>query len=138
MNKQPHTIHPFYTDPDAKVMYAVFPDDDTRGYVIGEMWEVQALYDKLGALLADGTDDGEVNHLHHQFGFKWLTTNDAIELIADTRNETMSRAMITHACRAGKIPNAVKAGRDWQFPQMSFLNWYSNRDGPGPKKKNST
>lgn len=136
--KQPHTIHPFYTAPDDETpLYAVTPDDGTRGYVIGELWEVELLRNKLNALLDSGTHDGEINHLHEQLGFKWLTTADAVELTAELGRE-LSRAMITHACRNGQIRNAEKAGRDWRFPQMNFLHWYKTRDtkaGPKPKSE---
>ena len=134
-NKQPHAIHPFHTDPEAPTMFAVIPDDGTRGYVIGELWEVEQLRDKLSALLDNGQHDGEVSDLHEQLGFKWLTSREAQALIDETGNEHVPISSITHACRAGHIRNAEKAGRDWRFPQMSFLHWYRNRPKPGPKPK---
>lgn len=131
--KQPHSIHSFVFDPDCEPMYAIIPDDGTRGYNIGELWEVEQLRDKLTALLESGTHDGAIDNLHEQLGYHWLTSREAQELMERQGLDVPHISTITKACREGQIRGAVKAGRDWRFPQMRFLNWYRKRDKPGPK-----
>lgn len=114
-------------------MYAILPDDGTRAYNMGELWEVRQLRNALTALLDDGVHDGEIDHLHPQFGFKWLSSKEAQKLIREVKNEEVAISSITHACRNCLIGGAVRDGRDWRFPQARFLWWYSNR--PKPRHK---
>lgn len=130
----PHTVHAFVTDPDEAPMYAVLPDDDTRGYVIGELWEVEQLRDKLTRLLEEGTHDGEIYEFHHQLGGKWLTTTEAQEFAAN-RGDDIARATLTAAIRRGDIKHAEKNGRDWLISENSLRSWLNHRPKPGPKAK---
>lgn len=116
-------------------MYAILPDDGTRGYNVGELWEIEQLRDKLTALLESGQHDGEISHLHEQLGFKWLTIPEAQELIERQTWQKIPTSTLTNACRSGHIANAIKQGRDWRFPQMSFLHWVKHRPKSGRKAK---
>lgn len=111
-------------------LWVDFPAWET---VVVRLWEVEQLRDKLTALLESGQHDGEADPLDEQLGFKWLTSREAQDLIRRERGEEVPISSITHACRAGHIRGAVKAGRDWRFNQMRFLGWYKNRPKPGPK-----
>lgn len=124
-SKKPHLIHPFYTDRDSVPMYAVLPDDGTRGYNIGERWEVELLRDSLTALLEND----------EQLGWKWLTSRGAQQLILDVKGIELPISSITLACRNGEIKGAVKEGRDWRFPQVCFLEWYNRRAKPRQEPK---
>lgn len=131
----PHAIHFFKSDPEADPLWVVLPDDGTRGYVIGERWEVEQLRDALNAFLDRGQHEGEIGHLDPQLGYKWHTSGTARKLMNDEYGIDIPVSSISHACRNGHIKNAVKDGRDWRFPQMNFLAWVNNRPKPGRKPK---
>lgn len=134
-SKKPHFIHPFYTDRDGVPMYAIIPDDGTRGYNMGERWEVEQLRDSLTALLEDNTHDGEIDSHHEGLGWKWLTSREAQRLIQEVKGIELPISSITLACRNGEIKSAVKEGRDWRFPQVLFLGWYNRRPKPRAEPK---
>lgn len=114
-------------------MYAIVPQDGTRGFVIGEMFEAKELRDKLTALLEIGKVDGEIDSHDEQLGAKWLTTSEAARLVYSIRGERVSERTIRYACKNGHIQGAEMQGRDWRFPQMGFLAWCNNRPKPGRK-----
>lgn len=118
--------HKVYATPNG--MYAIIPDDGTRGYLVGERWEVEQLRESLNRLLESDEYDGEISSDFEQLGYKWLTIPEAAELA-----ESISARTIRYACKHGHIKNAEKQGRDWRFPQVRFLAWCNNRPKPGRK-----
>jgi len=133
-SRTPNIMRFFRTDPeDSSILWAVLPDDGTRGYVIGEMWEVEQLRDALTALIDRNEHGGEIDYLDEQLGWKWLASREAQALALEVTGASVPISSITHACRAGHIRGAQKDGRDWRFPQMTFLGWLRNRPKPGPK-----
>jgi hypothetical protein len=127
-----HLIKP--SDPGLEPLKAVLPGDDTRGLVIGEDREIRALHDLLSAYLATGSNDGEISDFHEQLGARWLTSGEAAGLSARHGEDVPGRT-IRWAAANGFIPGAEKSGRDWRFPQRTFLHWLSNRPKPGRKQK---
>lgn len=115
------TIHPITDDPNLPPMYAVLPDDDTNGLLIGEEAEVRDLAFILNRFLDDGLDDGEISRLHPRLGFAWLTVNQA------RGKYQVPGSSITWACRRGLIRDARKVGKLWEFPELAFRNWLHNR-----------
>lgn len=127
------TLHPFYPDEGLPPLYAILPDDGSRGWVVGEPENIQALADVLGAFLSDGTHAEEISPLHEQLGWKWLTIPEAVEVALEYKGERIPETTIRAACASGHIKGAVKQGRDWRFPQARFLGWVTDRPRPGPK-----
>lgn len=120
------TIHPLTLDPDyPDPMYAIIPDDGTRGLLIGEMPEVQAMLDRLTAFVATGQHDGEISDLDPRLGTPWLTVTEA------SAEYGVPPSSITWACRGGRIRHAEKGPHGWTFPQRTFLAWLVNRPGSG-------
>lgn len=120
------TVHPLTLDPDyPDPMYAIIPDDGTRGLLIGEMPEVQAMLDRLTAFVATGQHDGEISDLDPRLGTPWLTVAEA------SYQYDIPVSSITWACRKHLIRDARKSGRSWEFPQRTFLAWLVNRPGSG-------
>lgn len=106
-------------------MYALLPDDDTNGIVIGEREEVADITERLTAFLATGQHDGEITDLDPRLGALWLTAAEASEKF------DVPHSSVTWACREGKIRHAEKDGGEWTFPQRTFLAWKRNRPGKG-------
>lgn len=126
--------HKIYAVPsDDITMYAVIPDDGTRGYLMGEIWEVEQLRDKLNALLDRCEHDGEVDGYNEQLGRKWLSVTEAVSLIHEVRSETISGRTIRYACKHGFIKRAELQGRDWRLSPHSLMAWVNNRPKPGRK-----
>ena len=128
-NEQPFEIYAIKTpgDEGAEPLKAILPRDGTRGFVVGEDWEIEFLRDLLGAYLQTRQLAGEIPDYHEQIGTRWLTSGEA-ESMSGVQART-----IRYAAAHGFIQGAEKAGRDWRFPQRTFLHWLRNRPKPGRK-----
>jgi hypothetical protein len=105
--------------------YAILPDDLTRGLFIGEMEDVQALYDALTQFLEAGEQGEPIARQHEQLGYLWLSTSEAAE------KYDVPTSTITWACRQGLIEEATQDGRGWRFPGTAFRAWMMKRPGSG-------
>lgn len=118
MKKQPFGIYLIKEGRGFEPLKAVLPLDGTRGFVIGEDWEVKALGDVIREYLnAD-----------------WLTVDEAFDLVKQSGVFVPIRT-IRWAASNGFIRGAVKKGRDWRFPKMTFLYWLENRPKRGRKPR---
>jgi hypothetical protein len=134
MNNKPFTLHIIKSsEPGLEPLKAILPGDGTRGLVIGEDWEVQALYDLLGAYLSTGQHSGEIADYNEQLGTRWLTSGEAAAL-AEQMGQQIPERTIRWATAHNFITGAEKVGRDWRFPQRTFLHWLRNRPRPGRKQ----
>lgn len=100
-------------------MWAIVPDDDAHGLIIGEWSSVLAVYEALGRLVETKQADEQVDSLDERLGHPWLSVSEAalrFNVPIDT---------VRYAAREGFIPMAKKQGRDWLFPQRKFLWWLS-------------
>ena len=122
------TIHELDERPD-EPMYALVPDDGTRGLMIGEIDDVQAVLDKLQSFMSTGEHDGPISPRDYQLGYEWLDTQQA------SREYGVPQSSITWACRQGFIKDAVKNGHSWSFPAVTFRHWNRNRPGRGRRNK---
>lgn len=105
-----------------------------RGYLLlGERWQVEIVRDLLTRYLETGETAGEIDYLAEELGHRWLTVPDAVALAKRLTDEDIPCVTIRTAARTGHIRKAKKAGRDWTFAQMRFLQWLRNRPKPGPK-----
>ncbi len=127
MKKQPFTLHTIQDQSGDKPLKVILPADNSRGLIVGDDWEVQALHDLLGQYLATGKTDGEISNLDECLGLEWITTLDAVKL-ADVSERT-----VRYAASHGFIHQAEKSGRDWRFPKTSFITWLNHRPKPGRK-----
>lgn len=127
----PHEIHKM--DSAGVLMYAIIPDDGSRGYLMGERREVEQLRDKLNALLDRNEYDGEISSDFEQLGHKWITVPEAAQLILEVSGDNIPTRTIRYACKNGHIKGAEMQGRDWRFPQTRFLHWVNNRPKTGRK-----
>lgn len=122
------TIHPITgSDEEGGYLYALLPDDATDGIIIGEAADVGAVIKRLLAFSHTGQHDGAISDLDPRLGAKWLTTVEACE------GWGVARSTLTWACRTGRVREARKGHRGWEFPQRSFLSWLKRR--PGRDKK---
>lgn len=127
MKKRPFALHTIQDQSGEKPLMVILPADNSRGLIVGEDWEVQALHDLLGQYLVSGATDGEISNLDERLGFEWITTIDAVKL-ADISERT-----VRYAASRGFIHKAEKSGRDWRFPKASFVDWLNHRPKPGRK-----
>ena len=135
-SKLPFTLHIISSnEPGLEPLKAILPDDDTRGLIVGENWQISALYKLLGEYLATGANNGEIPDFHEQLGTPWLTSRKAADL-ATQWGENVPERTIRWAASRGFIVGAEKSGRDWRFPQRKFLNWLNHRPKPGRKVVN--
>lgn len=109
------------TEADDYQMYAIIPDDDTNGFIIGEWPSVVAVYEALGRLIETKQADEKVGSLDERLGHPWLSVSEAAnkwDVPIDT---------VRYAAREGFIPMAQKQSErgDWRFPQRKFLYWLS-------------
>lgn len=98
-------------------MWSIIPDDDTDGFIIGEWDSILAVHAALGRLIESGQADEEVDELDGRLGHRWLSVSEAaneLDVPVDT---------VRYAARNGHIRLATKSGRDWRFPQRTFLIW---------------
>lgn len=133
MNAKPFSIHPIIQAETGEPLKAILPTDGTRGFVVGEDWEIKALISLLEAYLQTGQHDGEIHEYHEQLGYHWLTCGDASRFALEQRGEIIPLRTIRYAAKNGFIPGAEKQGRDWVFPQVKFTAWLRNRPKPGRK-----
>lgn len=134
MKKQPFGIYLIKEGRGFEPLKAVLPLDGTRGFVIGEDWEVKALGDVIREYLNTGKYVGEIDVWNEQLGADWLTVDEAFDLVKQSGVFVPIRT-IRWAASNGFIRGAVKKGRDWRFPKMTFLYWLENRPKRGRKKK---
>lgn len=114
----------FSDDPAFPPMYAVIPDDETDGFIVGEWSEVLALADALDRLVESGEADEEISHLDERLGVKWLTVSEAAEQWG------LSKDTVRWAAREGHIREAQSERGRWRFPQRTFLHWLHEKHRP--------
>ena len=133
MKKQPFVIHIIKSvEANLEPLKAILPKDGTRGLVIGEDWEVRALYELIGNYLENGKHSGVVEDYDEQLGAVWLTTGEAA-ILAERYDTAIPERTICWAASHGFIRGAQKQGRDWRFPKQTFMYWLRNRPKPGRK-----
>jgi hypothetical protein len=133
-HKQPFGLYAIANpgDDGLEPLKAILPNDGSRGFAVGEDWEIEFLYNLLGEYLQTKQVTGQISDLDEQIGMPWLTIGEAVSLSAQYGEEISSRT-IRWAASHGFIRAAQKSGRDWRFPKSSFLGWLSNRPKPGRK-----
>lgn len=94
------TIHPVYTD-GSTPLYFIVPGDGTRSYCLGERWELEAIRDKLTAILERDQHDGILSESAEKLG-DWLTVKQAALLMG------ISQKTIRNALNAERIEGAKK------------------------------
>lgn len=129
---KPFYLHVINDESGVEPLKSILPDDGTRGFVIGEDWEIKLLYDLIGAYLKSGKHDGEISNLHERLGAPWLTVGEAVEYAKD-RGEDIPERTIRWAASHGFIKEAEKQGRDWRMPRSSLIVWMNHRPKPGRK-----
>lgn len=97
--------------------FAIVPPDGESGYIVGELSDVYALFDRLNAFAVTGEDDGEIEQFAQILGHTWLTVAEAESKFG------APRATVTKACRRGEIVGARKQANRWVFPQNSLSQW---------------
>lgn len=105
------------TEADDYKMWSIIPDDNTRGFIIGEWDSVLAVHAALSRLIESGHANEEVDSYDERLGRLWLSVSEAaikFDVPADT---------VRYAAREGFIPMAKKQGNEWRFPQGKFLWW---------------
>jgi hypothetical protein len=132
MKDNPFTLHIIKNAEGIEPLKAILPTDGTRGLVIGEDWEVRALYETLGAYLTDSAHQGEISEFHEQLGSQWVNVGEAAAY-ARIAGEDIPERTIRWAASHEFIKLAQKQGRDWRFPRNSLVAWMKNRPNPGPK-----
>lgn len=117
------------TSADDYQMYAIIPDDDTNGFIIGEWPSVVAVYEALGRLIETRQADEQVDSLDERLGHPWLSVSEA------ALKYTVPVDTVRYAAREGFIPMAQKQSErgDWRFPQRKFLWWLSKVYKPREK-----
>jgi hypothetical protein len=119
------TLHPTNDNNDEPPFYAILPNDGTHGLLIGELADVRAITDRLIAFLDTNEHDGQISHLDHQLGYRWLTVSEAAE------QYDIPRSTITLACRKSQIDGAKKRDKKtWIVPEVTFRHWLMRRDRP--------
>lgn len=126
-NEQPFEIYTIQADDALEPLKAILPKDGSRGFVVGEDWEVAFLKELLTDYLNTRQTAGAVPDYHEQLGARWLTSGEA-EAMSGVPART-----IRWAASRGFIQGAEKSGRDWGFPLRTFLHWLRNRPRPGRK-----
>lgn len=114
-------------DEGLEPLKAILPKDGSRGFVVGEDWEIEHLYRLLGDYLTSKQVSGVIPGYHEQLGVIWLTSIEA-ERMSGVQSRT-----IRYAAAHGFIQGAEKSGRDWRFPKRTFMHWLKNRPKPGRK-----
>ena len=132
--KKQFTLHIMYPEPDLEPLKVILPKDGTHGMVIGEDWEVRQVFEMLNDYLQNRKHDGEIPDYHPQLGTKWITAGEA-EMLSREKGYGANLRTIRWAAAHGFITGSEKRGRDWQFPQRTFLYWLLNRPKPGRKIK---
>lgn len=108
-------------------MYAIIPDDDTNGFIIGEWPSVVAVYEALGRLIETKQADEQVSEYDERLGRLWLSVTEAALKFGVPVDS------VRYAAREGFIPMAEKQGNEWRFPQGKFLWWLSKVYQPRAK-----
>ena len=129
--KKQFTLH-IIPEAGEEPLKVILPKDGTHGLVIGEDWEVKQIVKMLNDYLEHNKHDGEIPSYHPQLGTKWIIADEA-EVLASNNGFSVKLRTIRWAAAHGFIRGAEKRGRDWQFPQSSFLYWLDNRPKPGRK-----
>lgn len=108
-------------------MWAVLPDDQTDGFIIGEWSEVEAFCEAVNRLLETHQADEEISSLDERLGTKWLSVTEASE------QWDVSVDTVRWAARNERIQGAQLQRGRWRFPQRTFLHWLHKKHRP--KKK---
>lgn len=117
------------TETDDYQMCAIIPDDDTKGFIIGEWDTVLTVYETLGRLIETKQADEQVDSLDERLGHPWLSVSEAALRFGVPVDS------VRYAAREGFIPMAQKQSErgDWRFPQRKFLWWLSKVYKPREK-----
>jgi hypothetical protein len=115
------------TEADDYQMYAIIPDDDTNGFIIGEWPSVVAVYEALGKLIESKQADEQVSEYDERLGRLWLSVTEA------SLKFNVPIDSVRYAAREGFIPLAEKQGNEWRFPQGKFLWWLNKVYKPREK-----
>lgn len=126
-------LHTLRDDPELDPMIALNMNDGFNYYLLGERWQVEIVRDLLTHYLETGDTAGEIDYLAEKLGHRWLTVPEAVAFAKRITGEDIPRVTIRTAARTGHIRKAKKAGRDWSFAQIRFLQWLKNRPKPGRK-----
>jgi len=133
--KQPFGLYAIIPAEDGlEPLKAILPNDGSRGFVVGEDWEIKFLHALLGEYLQTKKLSGEISDYNEQLGFRWITSKEAA-VVAAQRGEIIPVRTIRWAAQNGFIRSAEKNGRDWYFPMVKFLYWVAHRPKPGRKKQ---
>jgi len=122
MERVTWSVHPI-KDSDEEgegPLYALLPDDGTYGLRIGELDDIEAVYNCLGEFLYHGVRDKPIEDYHFQIS-PWVSVREAEEEYG------IPRATLTWACRKGAIVGAEKLGNRWRFPLVTFRTWLRKR-----------
>lgn len=123
------TIHTIDMHDDREPLPVIVTEDSTTPgeyhHLALEKEELAELRRIIGAYLTTGDHAGMIDEGAEQLGFRWLTVSEAVELAADN-GYSISRPSVRRACARGKIRKAARQGRDWRFPQSTFLWWLAN------------
>jgi hypothetical protein len=99
-------------------VYALLPDDGTRGIVIGDLAEMGQLITRLARFSKDRLPDETICPYHRQLGWEWMTAAVA------SRQHGIPLTTIRSACQDGRIQFAEHDERgDWSFPAITFNTW---------------
>lgn len=127
------TIHACYTSgEDESPLYYVVPGDYSRGYCLGERWELEQLHDKIDNILAGNTaGDGVI-----------LDTHPAIHEHVNVETAAVmagiSERGIRKAIASGAIRGAVKDGKSWTMPIRHLRHWIRDARAHRPGRKPSS
>lgn len=112
------TVHPTDEYSIGDALFAIIPNDDGPGYLVGEMAELVALRDTLSRIIADpAAHDGIIHHLDERLGWTWLSVSEA------AAEYDVPVATARWAAAHGKIGGAEKQFGRWRFPRATFLGW---------------
>ena len=129
------SIHPLSnSDVPGDPLYAVMPDDDSTGFVIGTLDDCAMLSGSLDALLQKKIHGAEIDELDERLGWAWINVTQAVEL-ANEHDYNLSAVYVRSAMRDGKISGSKRDGRDWRAPRARFLGWLLHRRSPGRPKQ---
>lgn len=145
-SKLRYTFHPIENFGN-QVMYALIahdpgaPDSDSA-FLLRSYDNVREAQRAIARFVSTGKHDGEISELDERLVSKvskWITVPEAVRLSNEFRRP-ISNASIRRAASLGRIRGAKRDGRDWRFPQSTFLHWLRDpaEHKTGVKKDAST
>ena len=106
-------------------MYALLPDDDTDGILIGELHDVVNVYQTLKRFIEDGEHAEPIDDLDEQLGWSWITVTEAAEKYGIPVSTVRSWPP--------KIAGAVKQHGRWCMPEVRLrslaFKWRQKKGG---------